>query len=95
MRDYDLLILDEPTAAMDMESTLAAEKLIQSYRDQTGCAVILITHSLRQAQRISNRIIYLEQGELMESVDSERLLQSPQKSETKRFLQFFGFENLS
>ena len=95
MRDYDLLILDEPTAAMDMESTLAAEKLIQSYRDQTGCAVILITHSLRQAQRISNRIIYLEQGELMESGDSERLLQSPQKSETKRFLQFFGFENLS
>ena len=95
MRDYDLLILDEPTAAMDMESTLAAEKLIQSYRDQTGCAVILITHSLRQAQRIANRIIYLEQGKLMESGDSESLLQSPQKSETKRFLQFFGFENLS
>lgn len=95
MRDYDLLILDEPTAAMDMESTLAAEKLIQAYRDQTGCAVILITHSLRQAQRLSDRIIYLEKGKLIEAGDSKILLHSPKEPETRRFLQFFGFENMS
>ena len=95
MRDYDLLILDEPTASMDMESTLAAEALIQSYREQTGCTVILITHSLRQAQRISDRIIYFEKGRLIESGESSRILLSPEKAETRRFLQFFGFENMS
>ena len=95
MNDYQLLILDEPTAAMDMESTLAAEKLIQAYRDKTGCAVILITHSLRQAQRIADRIIYLEQGKLIESGNARSLLQSPKEPETKRFLQFFGFDNPS
>ncbi len=95
MKDYDLLILDEPTASMDMESTLAAEELIQSYREQTGCAVVLITHSLRQAQRISDQILYFEKGRLIESGDSKRILLNPEKTETKRFLQFFGFENMS
>ena len=94
MRDYEFLILDEPTAALDMESTISAEQLIQSYRDKTGCAVILITHSLRQAQRIADRIIYLEKGKLIETGNSESLLQNPQEPETKRFLQFFGFENM-
>ena len=95
MKDYDLLILDEPTASMDMESTLAAETLIQSYREQTDCAVILITHSLRQAQRIADRILYFEKGRLIESGDSGRILLSPEKAETRRFLQFFGFDNMS
>ena len=95
MRDYALLILDEPTAAMDMESTLAAEKLIREYCNQNGCAVIWITHSLRQAQRTADRIIYLEKGRLIESEEAEKLLRSPEQPETKRFLQFFGFEHLS
>ena len=43
MADYDVLILDEPTAAMDMESTLAAEQLITGACAETGCAVLLIT----------------------------------------------------
>ena len=79
----------------DGEASRISGKLIQAYRDKIGCAVILITHSLRQAQRIANKIIYLEQGKLMESGDTESLLQSPKAPETKRFLQFFGFENLS
>lgn len=95
MRNYELLILDEPTAAMDMESTLAAERLIQDYRDRTGCAVVWITHSLRQAQRTAERIIYLEKGRLIESGAAEKLLQRPTRPETKRFLQFFGFEHLT
>lgn len=94
MRDYELLILDEPTAAMDMESTLAAESLIQRYRDNSSCAVILITHSLQQARRIADQILYLEQGELIEAGEAESMLKCPSEPATKRFLHFFGFENL-
>lgn len=46
MGTYDVVILDEPTAAMDMETTAAAETLIQSYVRQTNCILILVTHSL-------------------------------------------------
>ena len=42
MRPCDLLILDEPTAAMDMESAMAAEKMVRDYRDRSGCTVLFI-----------------------------------------------------
>ena len=90
MRSYHLLILDEPTAAMDMESTLAAEDLIRSCRKETGCAVLLITHSIQQARRIADRMIYLHEGCLIEQGETEQLLNRPLKDETRRFLEFYG-----
>ena len=42
MRDYELLILDEPTAAMDVESTLAAEALLSDYCRDTGAGILLV-----------------------------------------------------
>lgn len=65
MKDYNVLILDEPTAAMDRDSVLLAEKLILDYKEKTGCTVILITHSLEQAKRISNKILQIEYGKLL------------------------------
>ena len=94
MRDYEMLILDEPAAAMDMESTSAAENLIRTYRNRTNCSVLLITHSLQQARRLSDQILYLEDGHLIETADTQRLLQNPKEQKTKRFLQFFGFQDL-
>ena len=90
MADYDLLILDEPTAAMDMESTLAAEKLISDYCKKTGCAVLLITHSLAQAERVADRVLYLHKGQLIEQGGAETVLKSPKAPETRAFLKFYG-----
>ena len=90
MRRYDLLILDEPTAAMDMESTLAAEQLIRETCKETGCAVLLITHSVSQARRIADRVLVLHQGKLVEQGATETVLSSPSKEETRRFLDFYG-----
>ena len=59
MRDYEFLLLDEPTTAMDMESTLLAEETVRSYRDRTGCTVLLITHSVAQAKRLADEVIFL------------------------------------
>ena len=89
-RRYDLLILDEPTAAMDMESTLAAEKLIRETCGETGCAVLLITHSISQARRIAERVIVLYQGKLAEQGVSQQVLNAPIQEETRRFLDFYG-----
>ena len=90
MRRYDLLILDEPTTAMDMESTLAAEKLMQETCREQNCALVLITHSISQARRIADSVIVLYQGELIEQGDSAEVLSEPQKEQTKRFLEFYG-----
>ena len=90
MKRYELLILDEPTAAMDMESTLAAEECTRAYCAETGCGVLLITHSIQQARRLAHRVIVLQEGKLIEQGDAERVLSSPQEEQTRRFLEFYG-----
>ena len=87
---YDLVILDEPTAAMDMETTLLAEKLITSYVKETGCALILVTHSIQQARRIADEVLYFHKGSLLETGSKEQILNAPTQEETKRFLEFYG-----
>ena len=89
MKKYALLILDEPTASMDMESTLAAEKLIRKCADE-GTAVLLITHSIRQAKRLADDVIFLSHGKLIEAGPASKVIESPEKEETKEFLNFYG-----
>ena len=90
MRRYDLVLLDEPTAAMDMETTLLSEQLIEGYVRETGCALILVTHSLQQARRIADEVWYFHRGSLLESGAAETLLHAPKKAETRQFLEFYG-----
>ena len=90
MKSYHLVILDEPTAAMDMETTLLSEQLIVDYVRETGCALILVTHSLQQARRIAEEVLYFHKGRLLESGAKEQILSHPEKPETKQFLEFYG-----
>lgn len=90
MRKHELVILDEPTAAMDMESTVFAEKLMTEYVLDTGCTMLLVTHSLQQAKRIADMVLYFDKGELAEMGDKASVLNSPQDMRTKRFIDFYG-----
>jgi len=90
MRAYDLAILDEPTAAMDMETTLLSEELVKNYVQQTGCALILVTHSLQQARRIADQVLYFHKGKLLETGTKESVLTAPVMDETRKFLEFYG-----
>ena len=90
MGSYDLVILDEPTAAMDMESTALSEELIKDYRKETGCTMLLVTHSLRQARRLGDEAIFLHGGEIWEQGPVEKVLFSPEREETAKFLDFYG-----
>ena len=90
MRRYDLLILDEPTTAMDMESTLTAETLVRTTCEEQGCAILLITHSISQARRISDRVLVLHQGRLIEQGECRQVLNEPRQEQTRRFLDFYG-----
>ena len=90
MKSYDLVVLDEPTAAMDMETTLLSEKLILDYVKETGCTLLLVTHSLQQARRIADEVWYFHKGKLLESGLKEQILYQPEKPETRQFLEFYG-----
>lgn len=90
MKSYDLVILDEPTAAMDMETTLLSETLIVDYVRETGCGMILVTHSLQQARRIADEVLYFHKGKLLETGSMEQVLTQPAMAETRKFLEFYG-----
>ena len=90
MKSYNVLILDEPTAAMDIETTILSEKLIQQYVQETGCTLLMITHSLQQAKRIADELLFFHEGMLLEHGAKENLLTSPQTKELRQFLEFYG-----
>lgn len=90
MKRYDMVILDEPTAAMDMESTSAAEELILKYVRETDCVLILVTHSLQQARRVADEAIFFHKGRLLENGPAEHVLYHPALAETRKFLEFYG-----
>lgn len=81
-----LLIADEPTTALDV--TLQAELLtrLQSIQQQTGMSVLLITHHLGIAAKLSNRVILMTKGKIVEAGDTQEIFQRPQKDYTKRLI---------
>lgn len=90
MCDYELLVLDEPSSAMDIESTLLAEELIRSYRDETGCTVLIVTHSISQAERIADEALFLSDGKLVERGSPEKLIKNPESEITRKFIDFYS-----
>lgn len=91
MRDVELLLLDEPAAAMDTESTLAAETLVAAYARRANAAVVLVTHSPAQAARVADETLFLDAGRLVEHGPTKELLQHPRDERTRRFLAFCGY----
>lgn len=89
MKRFDLFILDEPCASMDMEGTLLAERCVREYSENEKATVLFITHSPAQAERLAGETLFFCRGELIEHGETNRLLSSPEHEETKEFLRFF------
>ena len=85
---HDAVILDEPTASMDMESSFVSEALIRDYCRSQPAAVIMITHSLQQAGRMADEILYFHKGLLLEHGSAGDVLTCPQEKETQDFIRF-------
>ncbi|MBQ2752615.1 MAG: ATP-binding cassette domain-containing protein [Firmicutes bacterium] len=90
MDKYDMVIFDEPCASMDMKSTLLSEEIIRDYCRDKECVVILITHSLSQAKRIADEIIFINEGKVVEQGEAKKMLENPEKEETREFIRFYG-----
>lgn len=90
MRDRQLLIVDEPTAAMDMESVTLAERLLAEYREKTGCTLLLVTHSLRQAERLTEKTLFFDFGKLVEFGPTQQIITQPSCEQTRRFIELYG-----
>lgn len=88
VKKHDMLILDEPTSAMDIKAALNAENELISYAKDHNTTLIFATHSLRQAS-IADEIIFMKEGSIIERGASDIILNAPSKIETKEFIDFF------
>ena len=80
-----LLLLDEPTAALDPSATEAVEALIREIRTD-GTRIVMTTHNLGQAMRISDDIVFIDAGRVREHTPSSRFFARPQSPEAKLFI---------
>ena len=62
-----VLLLDEPTAALDDTSKAAIERTLRDLRERLGLSFVLVTHDLDQAARLADRVLVLEPGALSEA----------------------------
>ena len=81
-----LLLLDEPTAALDPSATEAVERIVREIRTD-GTRIVMTTHNLGQAMRISDDVVFLDRGRIVERAPSSRFFSRPQSAEAKLFIQ--------
>ncbi|CAM3082193.1 phosphate ABC transporter ATP-binding protein PstB [Leuconostoc rapi] len=80
----DLLLLDEPTSALDPVSSHNIEETLLNLRDDY--AMIIVTHSMSQASRISDRTAFFLSGDLIEVDATKHIFLNPQRQETQDYV---------
>lgn len=90
VKDLDVLLLDEPTASMDITGTLLVEEALERYRERTGCLLVTATHAPSQAHRISDAVVMLSDGRMVEFGETEQVLQHPASPEGQAFLSYWS-----
>jgi phosphate transport system ATP-binding protein len=80
----DVLLLDEPTAALDPISTLRVEETLQALREKY--CIVVVTHNLQQAARVSNVTGFMYMGELVEIGPSSEIFTSPKNRKTDDYI---------
>ncbi|SLN23816.1 Glutathione import ATP-binding protein GsiA [Falsiruegeria litorea R37] len=73
----DLLIADEPTTALDVTTQAQVLGLIKELQQETGMALILVTHDLGVVANMAEKVVVMHKGRVMEAGDAEPLLKSP------------------
>ena len=82
-----ILLLDEPTNSMDMRSLQIATAAIKDYLKQTPCLLVLVSHQLSLIQELTDDLLYLDQGQLIDKGPTRSLLKHPENDKLNQFLQ--------
>jgi phosphate transport system ATP-binding protein len=80
----EVLLLDEPTSALDPISTLVIEELINDLKNKF--TVVIVTHNMQQAARVSDQTAFIYMGELIEYSDTNTLFTTPTKKKTEDYI---------
>lgn len=80
----EVILMDEPCSALDPIATARIEELIHELRDEF--TIVIVTHSMQQAARVSQRTAYFHLGKLVEVGDTEQIFTKPQHEMTQNYI---------
>ena len=82
------LLFDEPTSALDPELTVEVLAVMKRLA-QEGMTMLVVTHEMNFARTVSNRVIFMEKGVVVEQGSSKEFFEHPKETRTKEFLRIF------
>jgi phosphate transport system ATP-binding protein len=80
----EVILMDEPCSALDPIATAKVEELIDELRE--NYAIVIVTHSMQQAARVSQRTAFFHLGILVEVGDTDRIFTNPQEKRTQDYI---------
>lgn len=80
----DVILMDEPCSALDPIATAVIEELMESMRNDY--TIVIVTHSMQQAARVSEKTAFFHMGELVEYGDTKQIFTSPKESRTESYI---------
>ena len=81
----EILFFDEPTSALDPELTGEVLKVIKELAEEK-MTMVIVTHEMAFARAVSDRVIFMDGGVIVEQGDPEKVLGDPQEERTRQFL---------
>ena len=84
----DILCFDEPTSALDPELTGEVLRVIKELADQ-HTTMIIVTHEMAFARDVANKVIFMDDGYILEQGDPKEVFENPKEERTKQFLSRF------
>lgn len=82
--DPEILLMDEPASALDPRATVRIEDLISELR--ADYTIVIVTHNMQQAARVSNNTAFFMEGRLVEYDDTEKLFTKPSEKQTEDYV---------
>ena len=83
--DPDIILFDEPTSALDPTMVGEVEAVIEELA-KSGKTMMIVTHEMRLAKKVSNRVFYMDEGIIYEDGSTEQIFDHPVKDNTRRFV---------
>lgn len=84
----DVVLFDEPTSSLDPELVAEVLKVIERVA-QTGVTILLVTHEMDFARKVSNKIVFMEKGHVVEQGTPEEIFEQSQNERTRQFLKHY------
>lgn len=86
---HDVLLLDEPTSAMDIKGTVAVEQALSDYLQRNNTTLIVSTHAPSQALRVTEQAVVLVDGKIAETDATAKVLENPSDERVAEFLSYW------